>query len=229
MEAGRLSLPACAREVCGQCGDGRVAAVAVDRPDAAEVTCKGAALDEAGEGELLEQARAHVVLVLLARERFDQTGWRDQPPEPESGCERLAHRTHIDDLVWCQALECPERATVIAELGVVVVLDDEHAAAVCPGRECLAAGAVEGAAARIRVRGSNKSCVCAAVRQCDQIESALVDRDWHRLKPNRLDRAAMPAVARLLDGNASRSRSPERTAQQRQPLREACADHDAVR
>jgi hypothetical protein len=40
MEAGRLSLPACAGEVCGQCGDGRVAAVAVDRPDAAEVTCK---------------------------------------------------------------------------------------------------------------------------------------------------------------------------------------------
>ena len=132
-------------------------------------------------------------------------------------------------MVGCQALECPERAAVVAELGVVVVLDDERSGVLGPGHERLAARAVEGAAPRVRVRRGDQDCVGAGICQRGWVKPALVDRDRHGFESCRLDRGAMPGVAWLLHRDALCARASEHAAEEGQSLREASADDDSVR
>src|SRR5439155_25357308 len=152
-----------------------------------------------------------------------------EPPHPKRRRERLADRADVDDLVGCQTLESTERAPVVAELRVVVVLDHERPTPTSPGREHLPPRAVERATSRIRMRGGDQDCVDAGCCEQSRIEPALVDGDGHGLESGRLDRGAMPAVAGLLDGHATRARATEYAAEKRQALREASADEDPVR
>ena len=58
----------------------------------------------------------------------------DEPAEPQAGRERLARGSGVDDPLRGQRLQRAERVPVVAELAVVVVLDDQPAGARAPTR-----------------------------------------------------------------------------------------------
>jgi hypothetical protein len=192
------------------------------------VASEAAAGDEARERELFEQAGAEVIVVLLAGERIDQPRWREQPAKPERRRERLARRADRDHLLGDEALQGPERAAVVAQLSVVVVLDDQRAAPSGPGGERLPPLAAEGGTARVGVRGCDEERVDARVVERLRVESELVDGDRDRLQSACADRISVPGVARLLDGDAVRAGAAEDATDERQPLHEPAADDDPV-
>ncbi len=71
--------------------------------------------------------------------RSEQQGARDQPADPDVGAERLRQRAEQDDAFGVEAVEGRERGDVVAELGVVVVLDDDRAVARRPGQQAFPA------------------------------------------------------------------------------------------
>jgi len=70
--------------------------------------------------------------------------------------------------------------------------------------------------------------VSAGTREQSRIEAAVVHRDRYGLEPRPVDGRAVPDVAWLLDGDASRMRAAKYMADERQCLREASADDDSV-
>ena len=77
-------------------------------------------------------ARAHVGGVLRPRDRLDQRLGDDQPAEAEPGRQDLARGAGVHDAIGAEALDRADRLPVVAELGVVVVLDDRRAARARP-------------------------------------------------------------------------------------------------
>ena len=49
-----------------------------------------------------------------------------EPSDADDRTQRLAHAPAVDDTVGPQALQRADRGAVVAELGVVVVLDDQR-------------------------------------------------------------------------------------------------------
>ena len=58
---------------------------------------------------------------------LEQPRGQHHPAQPQRRGERLGDRARVYDTVGCQALHRPERRPVVAELGVVVVLDHHRA------------------------------------------------------------------------------------------------------
>ena len=79
-----------------------------------------------GQRELLEHRGAAVGERLLVRQRAGQPRRREHPPEPQRRREPLRDRADLHDPLGRDALERADRVAVVAELGVVVVLDDQR-------------------------------------------------------------------------------------------------------
>src|ERR1700694_1270198 len=84
--------------------------------------------------ELLERRAAEVVERLRLADGTDQRGGQRQPAEGHSRSERLGDGAKIDYAIGRETLQRAERRAVVAELGVVVVLDDETSLA-CPAHD----------------------------------------------------------------------------------------------
>src|SRR5262245_26320856 len=128
MEAGGQAAELHLGGVAGERFDQDPSAPRVHRPHTTKVLVEAARLDQAGEGELLEHRRAAVVAFLLGGDPVGQDGWADDPAEAEAGSERLADRPERSDPVRRQSLKRAYGLTVVAELGVVVVLEDRSVA-----------------------------------------------------------------------------------------------------
>ena len=115
--------------------DQRVAAAAVGAAAAAQVAVVGAAGDEVGERELLERGQAVIERLARVEQAVAPRRRRDQPPEPQRGRERLGDRADVRDEVRPQPLQRADRRAVVAVLGVVVVLDDQHVVLGRPGEQ----------------------------------------------------------------------------------------------
>ena len=74
----------------------------------------------------------------------DQPAGHDQPAEPQAGCQALAGRPGVDDVLRGERLHGPDRLAVVAEFAVVVVLDQQPAG---PGRPLDGLGPPLGASA----------------------------------------------------------------------------------
>jgi hypothetical protein len=115
-------------------GDQGVAPAAVQPPGPAQVAVDVAALEQVGQGELLEHRAAAVGGDALPRHRAGEPLGQDEPPEPQPVGQRLARRPGVGDAVGIDALQRAHRLAVEAVLGVVVVLDDQAVDRLGPGR-----------------------------------------------------------------------------------------------
>jgi hypothetical protein len=73
--------------------------------------------------------------LLITGDRFDEPGRAYNPADSKRRCERLADRTQGNHAIWSEALYLPDRLPIIAELGIVVVLNDRRAALLRPPEE----------------------------------------------------------------------------------------------
>ena len=107
----------------------------IHHPEPPQVTVEFTLGDEVGERQLVDRRRAEVGDLLGARDRVGQRLGDEQPAEPKTRSERLAGTPRVDDVGGRQPLDGTDRFAVVAELGVVVVLDDHPVASFRPRDE----------------------------------------------------------------------------------------------
>ena len=101
-DPGRLELGQPAR----QRGEQRVAAAPVERAHPAQVAIELAAVQEVGEGELIEDGRAAIGELLGVGDASTRRGGHDEPAQPQPGRERLARGPGVDDEVRARDPAC---------------------------------------------------------------------------------------------------------------------------
>ena len=92
-------------------------------------------VDEAGEGRLVQHVGRPAGAAALRGERAGEPLGDDPPREADGRREALRRRAGVQHVVGRERLERADRATVVAELAVVVVLDDEAAGAFRPAHD----------------------------------------------------------------------------------------------
>ncbi len=120
------------RQVSRDGSDERLASRPVTAARLTQMPVVAAALDEARERELVQRRRS------AAREHAALGCWLHEPPreheptESQRRRERLARGAQVDDVVGREALQRRERRAVVAELGVVIVVDHNSSALAGP-------------------------------------------------------------------------------------------------
>jgi hypothetical protein len=132
VQAGRDTGDPHVRGVPVQRGGQPVPAPAVGEPGPAHVPVVGSGRDELGQGQLIERAGLPVGQPLGRGDIAHQVAGQDQPAEAESRGQALAGRAGVDDVIGREALNGADRLAVVAELAVVVVLDDYAAGVAGP-------------------------------------------------------------------------------------------------
>jgi hypothetical protein len=124
VEAGRQAGHPGLGGVCGErCHQGG-APGRVGRPHPAQMPVEAPGLDHPRQGELVERGRPAVVQLLVRGDVFGEGGRAEHPAEAQRGREGLADGPHGDHAVGGEPLQGAHRLPVVAEFGVVVVLDD---------------------------------------------------------------------------------------------------------
>ena len=140
------------RHVLGERTERGVPPAPVDGPHAAQMPGEVAGLDEGRQRELVERAGREVVVELLAPQVGHQPLGPGEPPDPQDRAQRLADAPAVHDAIRAQPLQRADRRAVVAELRVVVVLDDERVRRARPLRELDATLRRQHRAGRIGVR-----------------------------------------------------------------------------
>ena len=128
VEAGGETARARPSGACSASGVGeRRTAAGVDGAHPPQVAVVAAGLDQRGQGELVERraSRGRRGSSRRVTRRSTSDGGHDEPAQPECRRQRLADRADRDHPVRRQTLHRADRLAVVAELGVVVVLDDD--------------------------------------------------------------------------------------------------------
>ncbi len=188
-----------------------------------------AALEDVGERELVERGRAHVGGLLALDQAPGQRRRRQQPAQAQPGRQHLARRARVHDDVAAQPLDRADRLAVVAELRVVVVLDDQRARPRRPVREGRPAIGRQHPARRVLVGGRDDDAVDVEALQEIDPQAVLVDGDAHRVEAGRGERRPVLGVGRVLDRDHARATRPHRPRGEREALREAAADDDVHR
>jgi hypothetical protein len=192
----------------------RVPAGALAGPDAAQVPLQLARRDQLREHELRQRGVAEVGHPLAPRELRLQRAGCDQPAQPEPGGKGLGHAAGMDDPVRGEALERGNGCTVVAVLGVVVVLHDEPAP--CrPLEQRTPPVRREHDPGREVVRGRHEHDGHPAARERLHVQAVRVHRDGHRFHPPVRQLLPGPPRARVLDPDP---RAGEQLRQQPEPL-----------
>ena len=152
-----------------------------------------------------------------------------QPAQPHRRRERLARRAGVDDALGVHALQRPHRRAVVAELGIVVVLDGQRGVPPQPVEQRPSPGAREHRARRILVRRRHQHRVHRRTLERVHPEPFAVHRHGHQLELRVRRRHPHFVMAGVLDRDPSRAHRGQRLPQQVPPLDPAAGDHYAVR
>ncbi len=107
-----------------------VPAAAVAQAGGADLAVVGAGGQELGEGELFHDADGHAAAVV--DDVRQQPRRHHHPAQPQAGGEGLAGGAEVDHAPGVEVLEGADGLAVVAELAVVVVLQDQAAGAARP-------------------------------------------------------------------------------------------------
>ena len=141
----------------------------------------------------------------LRGERAGEPLGDDSPREADGRREALRGGAGVEHVVGRERLERADRATVVAELAVVVVLDDEAAGAFRPAHDLEPASRAERDADRELVRRGEQYRI--HVPEAVDHRAARVDGDGDRREARGTDDLAVRLVPDLLDGDPSAPRS----------------------
>ena len=187
----------------------------------------GAGADELRQRELVDRAAVAVRERLGGDDPVDQMRRENQPTQPDPGRERLAGGSRVHDPLRRQRLERPERVAVVAELAVVVVLDDQPAGRERPFDRDHPPPRDERRPDRELMRRRQQR----GVGRAELLDGGAlgVDVDRRERQAARAGGLGGGGLDVALDRKRSRAARAERLAQQSEPLREARADHHALR
>ncbi len=176
-------------------------------------------LDRLGDADA--EARAQ------RRQLVDQLGRRDQPARAEGRRQHLRRGTEVDDDGRVHAVQRGQRADVVAELAVVVVLDDDRAGRPGPRDQGLPAVHRQAAAERVLVggRGVEQPQIAGQFPGDDAVR---VDPARHDLGPGPAQDLAAGGVTGLLQSGPV-PRRQQRVREQREPARHPLGDQDVRR
>ncbi len=227
LQAGRDAGDAQAGHAAGERGDEAVAAAPVEQPGPSHVPVVLAGFDQLGQGQLV-QAAAVPVGQRLGRDDVGQEPARHHDPgQPDRWCQRLARRSGVDHVLGRQGLHGPDRAAVVAELPVVVVLDHDRSGPCGPPPGLRPAMRRQRHAERELMRRREQHG--PGVADLVDHRPVVVHRDRPRRQAAGLDDVAVMLVAVGLHRYARGAPRRQDPAQQRQGLRESRADHDLIR
>lgn len=220
-----------ARQVLGNGAGERVAAGAVAAPGLAQVAVVLTALEQMRQGQLVDRGTAVVHQRTLGEDPIPEIGRQHHPADPEGRRECLAHGPHVGDLAGREPLHRRQRRAVVAELGVIVILDDQ---ATCLRRPCEKPRPACGRkrdARRGLVRGGHQhrpDPVSAGARPLEVLDPRPLPVHLQRCEPGPLAGDDLPVLrkARVLDRNA---RAPEGPRDKSQRLGGARSDDDRLR
>ena len=156
-------------------------------------------VDEAAEGRLVQHVGQPAGAAALRGERAGEPLGHDPPREADGGREALRGRPGVQHVVGRERLECADRATVVAELAVVVVLDDEAAGAFRPAHDLEPPRRAEWDADRELVRCGEEHRI--HVSEPVDHRAAGVDGNGDRREARGTDDLAVRLVSHLLDGD----------------------------
>ena len=177
VEAGRESGDGDLRRMVGEGSDESAAAGGVDAAHASQVTVEATRFDQAGEGELVDAGAAAVAAGLLRSKVVDHSWRAENPAEAQGRGQGLADRAEGEDVLGSEALDDADGLTVVAELGIVVILDDPAAVAAGPVDQSVSAVGGQHDARGPLMGGREKHSVGAATVQDVDIKAVVVDRN----------------------------------------------------
>jgi hypothetical protein len=179
------------------------------------------------EGDLIECGDVEVLACSQVDDWVEQSWGEYEPAETEAGGQGLAGGAGVDDAVGVEGLERADGLVVVAELGVVVVVDHVAAGSACPGdRGRAALGPQQGARGEL-MRRTEHHRLGAGVREQVRLRAVLVhgERDDAQAGGGRY--VAMPPVARVFHRDLRDALGVEHAGDQREPVGEAGAhDHE---
>jgi len=232
LEPGGQAEQAAAGQVLGDERREPLAAGAVAGARPADRTVVLVVGEEPGERELADRVRRPAEHAAL-RDDVVQEPRRDRAPrEPDAGRQRLARRPRVHDVVGVERLQRPDRAAVVPELAVVVVLDDRRTRPRGPRDERAAARGGQGhARGELVGRGEqddvHRALAAERVEQRD-VRAAVVHGERGDLETGRGEHRAVGRVPVLLDGGAPGAARDERPGDEGEQVGEPVRDDDPV-
>jgi hypothetical protein len=226
VQAGRDAGDTDLRDLAMQRGHEAIPAAAVGQAGTADMPVVGARADELGQHELVQAATRAIGEFLGHGHVGGQVGGQHQPAEAEGGSEALAGRAGVDHVLGRQRLDGTDRLAVVAELTVVVVLDDHSPGVPGPFHRAGPALRRERGPERELVRRGAQNRVGAT--RLVYRGAVGVDRHQGQVQPGGLHHGAVAGQAVRLGGQSGGTPGPQHLADQREPLSVTRAHDDAV-
>ena len=170
------------RRVRAERVDQGVATSAVPGAGAAQMTIERARLDEVGERGLGERCRAEIHVALDLGELGHQAARRHDPSQPQRRAHTLRHAACSEHRLGGQGMQRRQRLTVVAVLGVVVVLDDQTPGARSPLDQRMAASCTEGHTGRVLVRRRHHHGRRLRALERRDVDALVIDRHPHHVE-----------------------------------------------
>lgn len=204
-----------------------VAAPPVAQPHRADMPVVRPGGDELGERQLLQRTR-HPVGVPLRRDDIrHQAPGQHQPADPQPGGDGFAGGAEVDDPFGIESLERTDRLPVVAELPVVVVLQDQPARGPRPVDGGRPPVGVERHPQRELVRRRQQHRTFAPQRT--GLRAECVQRESGGAQPRVGEQVPVQVQPVRLDRHLPHPSPPQHLPHQHQTVCEPRADDDPVR
>ena len=196
---------------------------------AANVALERARTQKLGEGDLIGGRDVDVLRGAQRDDGLEQRRRQQHPAEAQARRERLARRAGVGDVLGVEGLERADGLPVVAQFGVVVVLDQEALSSAGPGDRRRAPLRVQDVAERELVRGRehDRAGVCLAEEVGPR--AALVDGEWDDAQARGGGDVAVQRQAGILHRDAPAALRIQDPREQREPVAEARTDDDELR
>ena len=185
--------------------------------------------DELRECQLVQRARPFDV-PLGRHDLRDQFLGQHHPGEPETRRQRLARRAEVHHPLRIEALQSAHRLTVVSELPVVVVLQDQPAGGARPVDSRHAPVRAQLDPGRVLVRRCHQyRADSVQSRQIVSARATFVDVEGRDTQAGARQQVAIDVEAIRLDGHRPYPPRPECLRHQHQTVVETGADDDPLR
>src|SRR5262249_3506174 len=157
---------------------------------------------EVRDNHLIKQGRNRSKEFGVARKAIELGGGHDKIAQTETRTQDLAEGASVEDAIsFIQALESGERVAAIAELAVVIVLDDPCARVGSPCQQFEPTGKRERDPqwTLVRWRNNCEAPLRRALNGKTSIEAVTVNRDWDNRCAGFCKRLASTEIAGILE------------------------------
>jgi hypothetical protein len=181
---------------------------------------------ELRKGELVEGRGELVEEELCALHVIDELRRHDEPAKSQRRSQRFLHGSDLHHVLWRDALECTYGLSIVTELSIVVILDDQTTLRARPGDDLAASLPAQNTPGRELVRRRDEYRV--RVETVDD-HPLVVNPLRHHIKPDCLDALTRCGLRGIFNGDAGSTAPSEHAHDKIDALRGALGNHDLCR